>query len=281
MKKTAKWILSVLLIICLVLFGLYYVKSQRSLDCTPPVISLEYKEISLSVWDEQDAYLNGVTAWDDVDGDVTELLVVEGVSAIDENDSVTITYAAFDRVGNVSKAQRTVRYTDYQRPRFALSKPLIFGSGYTVNLLNYIIASDPLDGDLSDRVKVALTGDASDMSEKGTHMVDLRVTNSMGDTARITVPVEICDYEEYNSSVILSDNLIYLKQGSVFAAENYLVELDVGTRKISLEQLIAEDADIDIRSNVDTNVLGTYHVDYTINYGSCVGFTRLIVVVED
>ena len=281
MKKITKWLLLILLVLCTAAFIVYYRFSQAGPDRTAPVISMEAEEITLSVGDGQEAYLAGVTALDDVDGDVTAMMVVEGVSAIDSRDCVTITYAAFDRAGNVAKAHRTGRYTDYEGPKFALKNPLVFYSGYTIDLLDHITASDPLDGDLSARVKATLSGGETDLSQEGTHPVDLRVTNSMGDTARITVPVEICSYAAYDATVNLTDYLIYWEKGSPFQAEDYLVSLYAGYREITPEQLGAEGAQIDIHSDVNPDEPGSYSVSYTITYGSYTGFTRLIVVVED
>lgn len=281
MKKSIKWLLLILVVLCVAAFVMFYMYSQNSRDHTAPVISMEGDMLSLSVYDTQDAFLTGVSALDDRDGDVSELVVVESVSAVDENHCATVTYAAFDRSGNVAKAERTVAYTDYEGPKFGLTTALVFRSGYNFDLFDYVVANDPIDGELTERIKATLVSAESDIRKEGIHQVDLRVTNSMGDTARLTVPVEVYDPSEYNGTVNLSDYLIYLEKGGTFSAEDYLEDLYADYRTILPEQLNAGGAQIDIRSDVQTNVPGTYSVTYTVTYGIYTGYTRLIVVVEE
>ena len=281
MSKILRWLLLILTALCLLACGVYVLHSRQTRDTAAPVISFAEDALSLSVHDAQDVLLDGVTAWDDRDGDVTASLVVEGVSSIHSDDSATVTYAAFDRAGNVTKAQRAVRYTDYEDPRFSLSAPLIFRSGFTVDLFRYVTASDPVDGDISDRIKATLTGGETSISEIGIHEVELRVTNSMGDTARLTVPVEVYASSDYNATVKLSDYLVYVNAGSAFAPESYLQGMTAGYREYSVSQLSDDGAKIDIRSNVRTDVPGAYDVTYTVSHGSYTGYTRLIVIVEE
>ena len=279
MKIRNKGLLLMLVVLCAVVFGIYCINTQNRQDQTAPVISMDAPEIELSVQDDRDACLRGVSAWDNEDGDVTEFLVVEGMSAIGRNDCVTVTYAAFDGAGNVSKAQRTIHYTDYEGPKFVLEHPLIFINVYTIDLLNYVTAFDPMDGDISERIKATLSGGEGDLSQEGIHMVNLRVSNSMGDTARITVPVEINTQSDYNAVVWLTDYLIYLKTGDAFNPHDYLECLYAGYKEIPPNELT--DEQIIIQSDVDTKAPGTYSVTYTVSDGNYTGFTRLIVVVEE
>ena len=281
MKNFAKWLLLLLMVLCVAVFVMYYLDTQSSRDTVPPVISMESDQYSLSVHDGRDAFLVGVTALDDRDGDVSDLVVVESVSAIDSNDCVTVTYAAFDRAGNVAKAQRTAMYTDYVGPKFDLTAALVFRSGYNQDLFDYVTAEDPVDGDLTERIKATMVDGESDIRQEGLHQVELRVTNSMGDTARLTVPVDVYDPDKYDAAVNLSDYLVYLEQGSTFHAEDYLENLYAGYRTIPLEQLKENGAQIEIVSDVNPDVPGTYSATYTITYGAYNGYTRLIVVVEE
>lgn len=281
MKKSVKWLLLILMVLCVAVFVMYYIYSQNSRDHVAPVISIESNTLSLSVHDGLDVFLSGVSARDDRDGDVSGSVVVESVSSVDENHCATVIYAAFDRAGNVAKAERTVAYTDYEGPEYDLAAALVFRSGYNFDLLDYITAEDPIDGDLTERIKANLVSEGYDIHEDGIHQVELRVTNSMGETARLTVPVEVYDPSQYNAAVILSDYLVYWDKGRAFHGEDYLENLNTGYRMLSLEQLRLEGAEIDIKSSVEVNVPGTYEVTYTITHGTYAGYTRLIVVVEE
>ena len=281
MRKIKPWILPAVVVLCVILFAVYCIWDKLARDETPPVISVEEGALSLSVRDGHEALLRGVTAMDEQDGDVTDLLVVEGVSSIDKNHCATVTYAAFDRAGHVSKAKRTVCYTDYEAPRFALSSALMFRSGYPVDLYDYVTASDLIDGDLSNQIKANLVEGEYDLSKVGTHLVELRVTNSMGDTARLTVPVWVYSPSDYNANLSLTDYLIYLEKGQHFDGGVYLDCLYAGGQRVSKSTLTGNGAVIEMESDVQPDVPGTYRVIYTVTWQNYTAGSQLIVVVEE
>lgn len=281
MNKIVNRILLVVLILCLIVFICYFIAVHANTDTTAPVISFDSDTLSMSVYDEHTVLLNGVSAQDRKDGDVTSSILIEGISSIREDHCATVTYAAFDQSGNVTKAERTIQYTDYDSPKFALSAPLIFRSGSTIDLFDYVTVTDLLDGDLSKKVKASLVGGTTSISQIGVHQVELRVTNSMGDTARLTVPVDVYQANEYNATVTLTDYLIYLKKGDTFLPKQYLESLDTGFTEYSISQLPSSELSVDIQSDVQTDACGTYSVTYTVSYENYTGYSRIIVVVEE
>ena len=90
-----------------------------------PEIVFSDDVLAVSTGADDAALLAGVTATDAEDGDVTDSLVIQGRSGLSADGTVQVTYAAFDSDRHVTKATRTVRYTDYHSPRFTLSQPLI------------------------------------------------------------------------------------------------------------------------------------------------------------
>lgn len=281
MRKLKRWGLAALLAVCAILFVGYYITAEQSRDTVPPVITLREETVSMSVHKDHNSLLNGVTAVDDRDGDVTASVLVEDISPIDENRQATVTYAAFDAAGNVAKARGTIVYTDYQRPKFAFSAPLIFRSGITVDLYDYVAAYDPLDGNLSDRLRTNMVDGGHDLSAEGIHQVELRVTNSMGDTVRLVVPVQVYDPADFNAVVELTDYLIYLPQGSDFDPQRYLDGIYTGRLTYPADHLRADGAEIRVESDVDTSVPGTYSTTYTIFYAGHSAIGRLVTVVEE
>ena len=205
MSKKKGWLLLGLLALCAAAFA-GYIYMGRQQDNSAPEISFQSEELQVSVTADDAALLEGVTAWDEQDGDVTSSIVVERVSNISSDQQATVTYAAFDQAGNVAKAQRTLRYTDYQSPRFSLSQPLVFSSNRTADVMNFISATDAIDGSLDDRIKASLVGGEGDLTDVGTHEVEFRVTNSMGETIYLTTPVEIYPDGLYNASIQLTQN---------------------------------------------------------------------------
>lgn len=271
-----------LLILCAGLTAAYTVLFIWRDDTTPPVIAMAEDILEVSVSASDDELLAGVTATDNRDGDVTDSLLVQGVSNLADG-VVTVTYAAFDAAGNVAKAARSLRYTDYEQPRFDLYAPLVYNASTAVDVLGRICATDLRDGDISGRIKADLVSNTSSLAYPGTHEVQFRVTNSLGDTAYMTLPVDVLPSGDYNATVLLKDYLIYLPKDREFNARSYLQGLDIGLSRDPVED--QEELSIQVDSNVRSSVPGVYSACYTVTYVrgvmEYVGYSRLIVVVEE
>lgn len=262
MKNKGKWLLFVLVILCCMAFGAYYLYFGGEKDNNAPTIQLTSDYIEASVYEDQTEMLKNVTAWDAEDGDVTSSAVIESVSDIFDDNQATVTYAAFDSAGNVSKAQCTVVYTDYEGPRFTLSAPLLFREGSYFDVMDVICAEDAIDGDLTNRIKGTLISGGTAIVNKGEYQVEFRVTNSLGDTVYLNAPVEVVSASQNITRLMLREYLIYVKQNTVFDAKSYLE---------------TEDEHVCIDSDVNMDEPGVYTVTYNLN----ADMTRLIVVVEE
>lgn len=280
MKMKGKWLALGLTAVCCAAFAGYLIASRQLGDHAAPVISFPEGELEVSVGAGEDELLAGVTAKDGHDGDVTAGIVLEGVTGLSSDRRATATYAAFDQAGNVARVRRTVVYTDYHSPTFTLSGPLVYTSGRGVDVFRDIGATDVVDGDLSEQIKATLVDGSSTITEAGMHQVEFRVTNSVGDTARLTLPVEVCESGQFNAEALLTEYLVYVKQGAKFESWPYLKGLKSGAGEVNLANGAWEGAGIEITSDVDTSVPGVYSVGYTVAYGAYTGHTRLIVVVE-
>lgn len=279
MRAKGKWALFVLTLLCCAAFGAYIVWSSGHFDHVPPQIAIAEQEITLSVLDSQERLLEGVTALDARDGDVTASLVVESVRGIVADKRFTVTYAAFDHSGNVTKAQRTVYYEDYVSPRFSLSAPLIFRKASNLNVFAPLGAQDDFDGDLTDRIKGTLVSGERQLTEEGDYAVEFRVTNSLGDTSYLTAPVRIISSTSRGVELTLTNYLIYLEKGESFTPERYWGDLTAGGQTISLSG--NDEVELSIDSDVNTSEPGVYCVEYTAEYGYYTAQTWLLVVVEE
>ena len=289
MKKRT-WLSIMLIVLCLAVFFGYRTVKRLSADTKAPQINISSGVQQASVLAPKETLLQGVTAKDDTDGDVTASLVVESVR-MDSDGNATVSYAAFDRAGNVAKASRQVQYTDYESPRFSLTGPLLFSQNSSADVLSRIRVTDLVDGDITRRVRATSLSEDS-LSSIGTHEIALRVTNSMGDTAELTLPVEIYSPGAYQASLSLTDYLIYLPVGAAFNPKDYLGSFKIGEEDTSLKNGIPRDLSLQTSGTVDTHIPGVYSVDYTVTHtvintgdreGSRVysGRSKLIVVVED
>ena len=280
MRKKGKWLLLLLGLVCCGGFAVYQFLWNQTYDREPPKITMNQDELTLSVSDPESALLQGITATDPQDGDVTDSLVVESVRGVVANQEFTVTYAAFDSAGNVAKAQRTVHYSDYVSPRFSLTGSLLFRADPSLDIFSVLKAEDVVDGDLTDRIKATMTSGGQQISEPGEYTVEFRVTNSLGDTSYFEAPIRVVAAENNTATVTLSEYLVYASKGEQFQPKEYLDSMKAGKESIALGRYNS-DVFIDVDSNVDTDTPGTYWVDYTVTYGSYVGQSRLIVVVED
>ena len=276
MGAKGKKALLALVLLCCAAFAAFQYLSRQRIDREPPQITMAQDELSLSVKDPQEKLLEGVSATDAQDGDVTDSLVVESVRGIVSDKRFTVTYAAFDAAGNVTKAQRTVCYTDYTSPRFVLTAPLIFHEGASLDVFAPLDAKDVFDGSLKDRIKGTLVSGETQIAQAGEYTVEFRVTNSLGDTAYLTAPVEVLPAGDGGAELTLSSYLTYLKKNATFVPEYYVTGLSAGGQIISLDE-----ASVQITSNVDMTRVGTYWVDYDARYGQKTARTRLLVIVED
>lgn len=106
MKKIVAGLLFVLSII----LGFVFFKMHQNTDTVPPVITLPEEEAVYEEGMDKVELLKGVSATDDVDGDVSDSLMVESIIPMDDGQSATVIYYAKDRSNNVTKATRIVTY---------------------------------------------------------------------------------------------------------------------------------------------------------------------------
>ena len=285
MKRKTIWLLLGVLLAALLIFGCYLFLIQRSEDLDAPLISLNADEISVSVEAPRSELLQGVTAWDAHDGDVTASVLVESVYGMTKDHRATVTYAAFDQAGNVSKAERTVYYTDYESPRFTLSRPLAYPLGSTFDIMSDVGAQDILEGNIQRRIKATMLTSGTSVSEQGTHSVQFRVTNILGDTAQLVLPVEVYPSDAYNAQLTLTEYLVYVPQGADFDRMSYLSQFSYLDEELSLRYEIPENLKLRVSGLVNTRIPGVYAVTYTasctLEEQTYTGYTKLLVVVEE
>ena len=211
---------TVIFVISVIVFGTFMIRQRMEHDTGVPVITLSDDRIEVSVTDNEEALLQGVTAMDAADGDVTRTIVVENISNFYEKGKRLVNYVAFDSDMNSSKASRELIYTDYVSPRFSLSAPLHFRIG-TKDIMGDIHAFDVLDGDISRKIKM-IPEEGFDSSQAGSYSAELEVSNSAGDVSRLPVRVEFYESMESGPDIMLSEYLVYTDVGKKINAEDYL-----------------------------------------------------------
>lgn len=260
-------------------------------DVDAPEISInDTQTLQISVQTPKAELLQGVTAVDRHDGDVSDKLVVESMHLMDADGLIEVGYAVADKSGNVAKATRMVQYTDYESPKFSLSAPLIYEVYEDFDIMRSVFAQDVVDGDIQHRIRATALGEESIMSQ-GVHEVHFQVSNSLGDISEIILPVEVIETGTYAADLTLTDYLIYLPQGAVFQPEEYLNEFTYRAENTSLRKGLPRNFYLEVTGAVQTQTPGVYHIEYLVTrvvqhatnpeldqmYS---GYSKLIVVVE-
>lgn len=267
------------LILCIaVLLGsgvLHFISRDKTVA---PELKCDVKTIegSINITDEE--LLSFVTAYDEQDGDITkDIKVVRKKFFVDDKNTTVVTFAVSDSDNNVTSVQRHLRFTDYHSPRFSLNNDLILPGGYRYALEKYVTVSDIIDGDLSQYIKII----SSEITNtEGTYSVNIKVSNSMADTAEMTVNAIVTDKDYFTVKVQLEN---YITYQSLNAEIDYMSFVK-GIKNGSDVKYDNDDIELDT-SAVDVTKPGVYEAYYKIfadrNKEELVTMTRLFVVVEE
>ena len=133
--------------------------------------------------------LDGVTATDREDGDLTANIVVDGWEAGDENiqGSTQVILSVTDSEGETTRVTITVTVVgDAPIPVIAGfdDDPIFFIGSGTYDPLAGVTATDEIDGDITDEIVIL---GSYDLETPGTYTIRLRVTNSLGGRDTITI----------------------------------------------------------------------------------------------
>ena len=268
--KRMKIILAVLLVLVSVLYVITSIRTSRSGKNMGPTISCATDTLEVPVGAGEGELLAGITASDPQDGDLTAKVQVLAISKFSTPGTAKISYVVFDKDNNMASVTRQLRYTDYTSPVFAITQPLIYGQNATIELLDRIRVTDVIDGDITHAVRVSPKHTTSDPE---VYTVDIQVTNSMGDTVWLTLPI-ICQESTLNrAEVRLNSYLTYLNVGSGFQPRDYL-------NAVVTPNGYGATRDVQISGAVDTSTPGTYQVFYRYRDENCSGTAVLTVVVQ-
>lgn len=232
--------------------------------------------VSVSVTDEE--LLKFVTASDKQDGDLTSDIVVSRKTYFIGPKVSTITYSVCDSDNNITSLTKNVFYSDYKSPEITLLNEFIFPSGYNFDLSRYVQATDVIDGNLSDYVKVISSEFAN---VHGQYKVNIKVSNSMADCTDITINAIVTDEDYSQVRIVLNSYTTYVTVGETVDYESFIQNV-VNKRATYYD---ADDIKIDA-SNVDLTKPGVYDVFYRIpksrdEADGNATMSRLVVVVRE
>ena len=132
-------------------------------------------------------------------------------------------------------------------------------------------ANDVLDGDLTS--SISLENSTVNYSLAGNYSIDLKVTNSYGDTSKVTLPVHIID-SDYTIDIQLSQGIIYLEKGETIDPYEWVDDI------VNSEGYSISGDYLSINDTVDNSQEGIYEIEYTVSYNGERGKMWLTVIVE-
>ncbi len=146
------------------------------------------KDIKAYVSEKVD-YLKGISATDNRDGIITEIIVDSSQVKVDKPGEYTVGYSVSDKAGNIATTEASVIILEDKAPVIkGLSDKVVF-IDEDVNYLNGVAAIDDRDGDITSKLKV----DKSKVNLKavGSYKVFYTVVDSSGNETKETITVTV------------------------------------------------------------------------------------------
>ena len=193
--------------------------------------------------------LNGITAYDAWDGDVTSKIVVTN-NKVDTKKAGTydVVYSVTDSEENT--ATKTIKVI------ILSTKPSITANDKTVNIgskfdpLSGVKATDAEDGDITSKVVVSKNN--VDINKAGTYEITYSVTDKDNNTVTKTIKVTVVS----NKPVIDANNITFVI-GDEFKPLNGVKATDIEDGDITKKVTIT-------KNTVDINIAGIYSVTYSV-----------------
>jgi len=158
------------------------------IDSTKPVIyGTVDKKLNIN---SQFDSMAGVSAVDNVDGELTKSIKVTGIVDTKKKGSYTLTYMVSDKFGNVTTVKRTITVIDNIRPVVygAVNKTININTKF--NPLTDVTAKDNADGSLTKLIKVTGTVNTKKI---GTYTLTYTVTDYSGNKQVLTRKITVKD----------------------------------------------------------------------------------------
>ncbi|MEH7610273.1 immunoglobulin-like domain-containing protein [Gottfriedia acidiceleris] len=158
------------------------------IDSTKPVIyGMADKKLNIN---SQFDSMAGVSAVDNVDGDLTKSIKIAGIVDTKKKGTYTLTYTVSDKAGNIITVKRTITVIDNIQPVIygAVNKTININTNF--NPLTGVTATDNVDGSLTKLIKVTGTVNTK---KTGTYTLTYTVTDYSGNKTVITRKITVKD----------------------------------------------------------------------------------------
>lgn len=268
-------LLITLFLLVTVAFGLTFAYNTYVADTTPPVLTSDSDSLEVNVNATDEALCAGLSAYDNEDGDLTSRIRVKSVSQLIGSNSAQVTYVVFDNASNAATLTRTIYYSDYKKPHYSLSQPLIYGISQTVTLLDRLSAYDVVDGDLSSKIRLTMVNLITSVA--GSYQIRVIVSNSLGDTAMLPLTVTIRNTPIGSPTIKLSTYLVYTEVNQPLSLPDYIESVKDPTADAAR----IDKSNVRIISDINYTQAGVYDVHYTYTGTTGLDYDVILTVVVE
>jgi alpha-tubulin suppressor-like RCC1 family protein len=231
-------------------------------DTVSPIIS-QMEDIDYIIGDVLPDYIAGVTASDNLDGDLTASISYDSsLVQYDTIGSYLVTYTVIDSASNESIATRIIHVIEVTPPEILLNGE----SMLVIELGNVYVEDGATCSDNYDYTcEVVITG--SVLSNVGEYILTYTATDSSGNMSSMTRTITIQDTTVPIVSLLEAASTIAI--GDAF--------IDTGVEAIDLSS-----TELEVVTDLDVNSTGTYEVSYIVTdaYGNSTTEQRIVHVVE-
>lgn len=241
-----------------------------------PEITAPGSVLEVSVEDKEDVLLKGIKANDDEDGNISDKVFIESISAFDDNKQRTVTYAVFDSDDHLVRTTRQIKYSDYTAPVFDIDEALCYYYYLSSNeeYKNFVSAESCVDGDLSSKITVE-----KNYYKDNVHYVDYSVTDSCGTKESLTLKADELN-KNPNVEITLKKYLKRVKKGTTITE----IAPRSNMEEIKVMDMVDDTlkAEVEVTHNYNPDVPGTYEFIYRLSKSNGdYGYTKLVVIVEE
>lgn len=241
-----------------------------------PEITAPSSVLEVSVEDKEDVLLKGIKANDDEDGNISDKVFIESISAFDDNKQRTVTYAVFDSDDHLVRTTRQIKYSDYTVPVFDIDEALCYYYYLSSNeeYKNFVSAESCVDGDLSSKITVE-----KNYYKDNVHYVDYSVTDSCGTKESLTLKADELN-KNPNVEITLKKYLKRVKKGTTITE----IAPRSNMEEIKVMDMVDDTlkAEVEVTHNYNPDVPGTYEFIYRLSKSNGdYGYTKLVVIVEE
>lgn len=270
--KIAK-IATILIFICTMVIWICGKVEMRKQDTVVPLITstMDVLHVDARKGIEEGILKEGLTAFDDVNGDITEHIIVGTISPFKEKGVSEAEYVVFDSSNNVGRYERTIFFDHYESPKIHLSKPLLYEVNGRISITDRLTAADMLEGDISDKIRFSSSN--LTITEAGTYRLNVEVKNSYGDSVKYQLPINLVRYNCEQEYIQLTDYLIYVKKGEEIDPVKYIEKVIKRTGETGKIE------NIKITREADLTKSGTGQICYELLEGEAVVYATYLTII--